>query len=341
MQTPTPTLRAITRRGFTATACGLTIIHRARAADFRLRQYHNQPVEAPLHKRTLEMWAAVEKETHGRVQVAVTPLNNNMKDGDPDPLQMVQRGELEFLTLAGNGLGGLAPAANAQATPYAFNSSAEALRAADGPLGDYIREELKAKGVYAVPRGCFDNGMHQITTATRPVRTAADLQGLKMRIPGSRLYHEFFQQFGATTMGMNINMLHDALKSGKVEAQDDPFDVAELFKLYEVQKYISVTNHSWSGYNFLAGLKTWQSLPADIQAIIERNVQKYVALQRADAARLNGKLRVELMKRGMIINQADTASFRAPLATYYPRWKESIGARATMLLEAQVGKLGA
>lgn len=139
---------------------------------------------------------------------------------------------------------------------------------------------------------------------------------------------------------MNINMLHDALKSGKVEAQDDPFDVAELFKLYEVQKYMSVTNHSWSGYNFLAGLKTWQSLPADVQAIIERNVQKYVALQRADGRGLNQKLRGELTKRGMIINEADVASFRAPLANYYPRWKEAIGSRAAMLLEAQVGKLG-
>ncbi len=306
-----------------------------------MRQYHNQPVESALHKRTLEMWAAVAKETHGRVQVLVTPLNNNMKDGDPDPLAMVQSGELDFYTLAGNGLGGLVAAASAQATPYAFRNSAEALRAVDGELGDYIREELKAKSVYAVPRGCFDNGMHQVTTAARPVRTAADLQGLKMRIPGSRLYQDFFRQFGATTVGMNINMLHDALKSGTVEAQDDPFDVAELFKLYEVQKYISVTNHSWSGYNFLASLKKWQSLPADVQGIIERNVQKYVRLQRADTARLNGKLRGELTKRGMIINEADTASFRAPLANYYPRWKESIGSRATMLLEAQVGKLGA
>jgi len=305
-----------------------------------MRQYHNQPPEAPLHQRLVEMWSAVNRETGGRVEVKITPLNNGMQDGDPDPMGMLLRGELEFLTNAGNGLASLVPAANVQATPFAFRNSAEAFRAIDGALGDYLREELKAKGVYALPRGCFDNGIHQITTATKPIRAAADLQGLKMRVPGSPIYHEFFKTFGAVTTGMNINMLHDALKAGRVEAQEDPLDVAELFKLYEVQKYMSMTNHSWSGYNLIANLKMWQALPAEIQRVIERNAEKFVRLQRADAARLNGKLRAELTHRGMLFNDPDTASFRAPLGGFYARWKESIGSKATSLLEAQVVRLG-
>jgi TRAP-type transport system periplasmic protein len=334
---------AITRRRFSAAAgAGLVLIcRRAKAADFPMRQYHNQPVEAPLHKRMTEMWAAVRKETHGRVEVSIVPENNRMKDGDPDPLAMLTRGELEFYTVAGNGLTGVVPAADVQATPYAFRDSAQALAAIDGDLGAYLREELKAKGLYAVPYGCFDNGMHQITTASRPIRTVADLQGLKMRVPGSQLYQEFFRMFGVSTTGMNLNMLHDALKSGRVEAQDDPFDVAELFKLYEVQKYMNVTKHSWSGYNLLANLNKWQSLPADVQAAIERNTRKYTRLQRADAARLNRTLRPALEKRGMQFNETDTASLRAPLGAYYARWKASIGSKATALLEAHAGKLGA
>jgi TRAP-type C4-dicarboxylate transport system substrate-binding protein len=190
-----------------------------------------------------------------------------------------------------------------------------------------------------LPRACFDNGIHQITSAAKPVKTAADLQGLKMRVPGSQLYQEFFRGFGVTTVTMNINMLHDALKSGRAEAQDDPFDVAELFKLYEVQKYMNVTAHSWSGYNLLANLKMFQDLPADIQKIIERNAEKYVKLQRADAARLQRTLRKELEKKGMVFVESDIPSFRANLGTYYPRWKNSIGTKATSILEAQVGKM--
>ncbi|MEQ1886952.1 MAG: TRAP transporter substrate-binding protein [Bryobacteraceae bacterium] len=332
---------SLTRRGFQKAALGglVLICRQARAADFTIKQYHNQPVEAPLHKRLTQMWAAVEKETRGRVTAVITPLNNNMKDGDPDPLPMMLRGEIDFFTVAGNNLAGQVPAYEAQATPYVFRDSAHALRVCDGELGDYLREELKAKGLYALPKACFDNGIHQITTTNKPVRTAADLQGMKMRVPGSQLYHDFFRAYGVTTMTTNINMLYDALKSGKAEAQDDPYDVAELFKLYEVQKYMNVTEHSWSGFNLLANLKRWQSMPADVQTIIERNAAKYVRLQRADAARSQRRLRKELVKKGMVFVESDIASFRANLSPYYARWKSAIGSKATAIIEAQAGKM--
>ena len=92
----------------------------------------------------------------------------------------------------------------------------------------------------------------------------------------------------------NSRVVYDALKAGTVDAQDDPWDVVELFKFYEVQKYGSVTDHSWSGYNLLASLKVWQSLPADIQQVIERTARRYVALQRADTDNLNDQLRRDL-----------------------------------------------
>ena len=92
----------ITRRRFTqglAAAGGVLLIsRRAPAADFHMRQYHNQPVEAPLHKRLTQMWEAVKTETQGRVQVEIFPENNHFKDGDPDPLNLLLDGKLEFYT---------------------------------------------------------------------------------------------------------------------------------------------------------------------------------------------------------------------------------------------------
>ena len=339
---PKPT---VTRRHFNKSlmaAGGMILLRkRVRAAEFPMRQYHNQFVESPLHKRLVEMWAAVSAETGGRVQVEVFPENNHPKAGDPGPMQMLLHGELEFSAVSGLGLASLVPAADVQSTPFAFRTEAQVFQALDGDLGDYLREELKAKGLYAVPRGCFDNGLHQITCATRPIRAASDMRGLKIRVPGSAMYLEFFKSFGAVTTSMNISNLYAALKSGLVEAQDDPVDIAELFKLYEVQKYMSLTNHSWSGFNLLANLKVWQGLPVDVQRVIERNTQKFTRLQRADAAASNGpQARNRLIQRGMMINDVDTASFRAGLGAFYPRWKQWIGQRATSLLEAQVGRLG-
>ncbi len=306
---------------------------RARAADFTLRHQHGLPEDSPLHKRALEMWSAIRTETGGRVDVQIT------RNGDAN-LDMLTKGDLAFMTLAGNALASLMPAADVQATPYGFRNPAQVYRALDGALGDYLRDELRAKGLYAVPGGCFENGMHQITSATRPIRTAADFQGLKIRVPGSPVYQDFFKSLGAQIVTTNLTRTYDALKSGIVEAQDDPWDVVELFKFYEVQKYASVTEHSWSGYNMLASMKVWQSLPADVQKVIETNTRKFVGLQRTDNDALNVELRRDLEKKGMVFNEADKSSFRPALTAFYPRWKQHIGQRAWDLLEAQVGKLG-
>src|SRR5580692_8473255 len=114
----------ITRRRFTiglaAVGGSLLAARRVPAADFHMRQYHNQPVESPLHKRLVQMWDAVKSETGGRVQVEIFPENNHFKDGDPDPLKLLMDGELEFYTNSGNGLAAIVPAANVQATPFAF-----------------------------------------------------------------------------------------------------------------------------------------------------------------------------------------------------------------------------
>jgi len=306
---------------------------RARAADFTLKHNHNLPVESPLHKRATEMWAAVKAETNGRVDVQIT------RGGEGGAEKLVD-GELAFMTLAGNGLASLVPAFDVQATPYSFKNPAQVYAALDGDLGAYLHQEALAKGIYAVPRGCFENGMHQITSTNKPIRTAADLRGLKMRIPGTSFYQDYFKALGAEVHIMNLTRLYDGLKSGQVEAQDDPWDVVELFKLYEIQKYASVTDHSWSGYNMLASQKVWQSIPADLQRVIETNARKFVALQRADTDNLNEELRRDLEHRGMIFNNADLPSFHAVLPSYYPRWKEHVGQRAWTLLEQYTGRLG-
>ena len=314
-------------------AAGVTlIVRKTQAAEITLKHNHNLPVESPLHKRATEMWAAVKAETNGRVDVQISR-------GDAG-LDTLVGGGLAFMTLAGNSLSAMLPAADVQATPYGFRNPQQVYKAMDGDLGAYLTQELRAKGVYAIPGGCFENGMHQITCTTKPIRNAADLQGLKMRIPGSTVYQDFFRSLGAQVFTMNLTRTYDALKSGMVEAQDDPWDVVELFKFYEFQKYASVTDHSWSGYNMLASMKVWQGLPPDVQRVIETNTRKFVALQRADTDRLNDELRTDLVKKGMTFNEADKASFRPALVPYYPKWKAHIGQRAWDLLEGNVGKLG-
>ncbi|HZP34023.1 MAG TPA: TRAP transporter substrate-binding protein [Candidatus Acidoferrales bacterium] len=334
----------ISRRQFTSScvvAGGLALVSGLKAAPaFKLRQFHNQPEDSPLHKRLVEMWAAVKTETGGRVDVATFPDNDQLPGSDPAALKMLIDGELDFFTLNGGLIGTVVPAVNVQGIPFAFHNEEQVYRAIDGNLGEYLAKEMASKGIYAVPRACFENGFRQITCSVKPIRTADDLNGIKMRTPDTPIYVECWRALGATPVVFNFNKIYEVLKNKQADAQDNPLNVAELLKLYEVQKYISLTNHIWSGFNLIANLKMWRGLPSDVQQIIQRNAEKYVKLQRDDTDKMNHELAPRLQQRGMMINQPDASSFRSRLGDYYARWKGTIGSEAWALLESHVGKLG-
>ena len=332
---------ALTRRTVLAGAAGATIIvKRGRAADYKFSQYHNQTTAGPLHRNIVAMWDAIRNETNGRVEATVFPENNTLAAGDPAALKLLISGEIQFFTLMGGIIGTVVPVAEAQQVPFAFKSSPEAHKAIDGALGTYVGEEMAAKGMYLFPVAGFDNGMRQVTTVVRPVVKPDDLAGVKIRVPPGQMIFDTFQAFGAEPVTTPANLIYDAIKTGRVGAQENPLVVLDGFKIYEVVKYVSMTNHSWSGFNQMAHLPTWKSLPDDIKAVITRNVTKFVRQQRDEQGKLNASLRDTFAARGLVFNEVDQARFRARLSGVYASWKEKLGTKCWGLLEAQVGKLG-
>jgi tripartite ATP-independent transporter DctP family solute receptor len=324
-----------------ATAIGSTIIIRpAGAADYNFAQYHNQAAGGTLHKNLIAMWDAVRAETNGRVETKVHAENNKLPGGDPDALKMLIGGEIQFFTLMGGIIGTVVPVAEAQQVPFAFKSAVDAHKAIDGPFGKYIGEEMAAKGMYLFPVAGFDNGMRQVATVSRPIVKPEDFAGMKVRVPPGQLIFDTFKAFGAEPVTTPANAIYSSLQSGRVEAQENPLSIVDGFKLYELVKYVSMTNHMWSGFNLMAHLATWQKLPSDIQAVIERNATKYVRQQREDQGKLNASLRGSFAARGLQFNDVDQAVFRARLPNVYAGWKEKLGSKCWGLLEAEVGRLG-
>lgn len=323
-----------------AAAGSALIVRPALAAEYRFSQYHNQAASGTLHNNLVAMWQAVAAETNGRVETTVYPENNKLPGGDPDALKMLIAGEIQFFTLMGGIIGTVVPVAEAQQLPFAFRSPAEAQKAVDGPLGKYIGEEMAAKGMYLFPVAGFDNGMRQVASMSRPISSPEDFAGMKIRVPPGQMMLDTFSAFGAQPVTTSANKIYDALKSGKVEAQENPLAIVEGFKLYELVKYVSLTNHMWSGFNAMAHAATWKALPDDIKSVIGRNVTKYVRRQRQDQAALNASLRDDFARRGLVFNEVDQAAFRARLPGVYATWKQKLGSKCWSLVEAEVGKLG-
>ncbi len=303
-------------------------------------QVHSQPPDSHLQKFLLDLWDAVRAETAGRLDVSVHPSSMNVAGAGPNVLKKVISGEIEFHVLMGPALAHVVPAMEVQGLPFAYTSSEQVARVMDGALGDYLCGEMAAQGLHGFPRGLMENGFRQIVSVDRPVRDAADLAGYRMRLPGGRIFTDVFETLGAVPVTISVDRLYAALRDGKVDGQENPLVVAEENRLYEVCHRVSVTNHMWSGFNLYGNLRFWQSLPADVQEIVHRNVAKFVAAQRENVRRVNAGLESQLVRRGMQFNSADTASFRRLLsAGFYERWRKEIGSTAWGLLEREIGKL--
>ncbi len=323
-----------------AAAAATFLIRPAAAADYRFTQYHNQAASGTLHQNLNAMWEAVRTESNGRVEVHVHAENNKLAGGDLAALKMLMDGEIQFFTLMGGIIGTVVPVAEAQQVPFAFRSASEAHSAIDGAFGRYIGAEMAAKGMYLFPVGGFDNGMRQVATVSRPISKPEDFAGMKIRVPPGQMIIDTFKAFGAEPITTTANQIYDALKTGRVEAQENPLAILEGFKLYELVKYVSLTSHMWAGFNLMAHLSTWKALPDDIKEVIERNAAKYVRQQRQQQGELNARLRQDFSNRGLIFNDIDQAAFRAKLPEVYAKWKEKLGVTCWNLLEANVGKLG-
>jgi len=285
---------------------------------FHYRLGVNQPAQSPTAKRLAEMAEAIHRDTDGAFRLDVFP--ESRLGPDPQMFADVQKGALDFY-LAGATLGGAAPSSALPLLPFTFADNTAVFAALDGALGDVIRRELAAAGLHAF-RHCWLNGFHHITTSNRPVRDADDFQGLKIRTPGGELAADFFRTLGAEPGMVPFSGMYDALKEKTFDGQSDPLGVVQSLRLDEVQTYLSLTGHWWSGFTLMANAARWQAVPGEIQTVIERNTEHFAKLQRQDVEAVNAAGEAELARRGMIVNHADIASFRARLGDFYARWRQ-------------------
>lgn len=296
----------------------------------------NQPAESPTARRLAEMADAIERETDGGFVLDVHP--ESRLGPDPQMFADVQKGTLEFY-LSGATLGGVAPSSALPMLPFAFTSSRPVFAALDGELGNVIRGELARSGLFAF-RHSLQNGFHHITTSKRPINTASDFDGLKIRTPGGAIATDFFQTLRAEPGMVPFSGMYDALKAKTFDGQSDPLGVVQSLKLDEVQTYLSMTGHWWSGFTLLVHAAAWNALPADIRWVTERNVEAYAKRQRSDVERINAEGEKVLAERGMVVNHADAGSIRHRLGDFYTRWKAKFPPATWRQLEAHADGLG-
>lgn len=336
--------RLISRRlmlGTTAAALPLPGLMRARGdtPEFEMKLANDNPMTHPNTIRQMEAVDRILKETNGRVKISVFP--NNQLGGDTDMLSQLRSGALEFMTLSGLILSTFTPLSSIYGIGYAFPNYKAVWAAVDGDLGGIIRAAVEKAGLYAFEK-VWDNGFREISSSTHPIRTPDDLKGYKIRVPVSPLWTSMFQAFGAAPASINFSEVYSALQTKIVEGQENPLINIETAKLYEVQKYISMTRHMWDGFLMLGNGKNWRGLPPDVRAVITKHFNGSAEDQRKDYADSDDKLRSVLESQGMVFNEPDPEAFRQVLikAGFYNQWRDKYGAEAWAVLEKYAGKIG-
>jgi tripartite ATP-independent transporter DctP family solute receptor len=323
------TLAAIVTSGFRA---------HAQTADFTYKYANNLPVTHPLNVRAQEAADRIKKDTGGKFELQIFP--NNQLGSDTDVLSQLRSGGVEFFTLSPLILSTLIPTASISGIGFAFPDYSAVWKAMDGDLGAYMRAQIAKANLVAMDK-IWDNGFRQITTSNKPIQTPADLKDFKIRVPPSPLWTSMFSALGASPTSINFAEVYTALQTKVVDGQENPLAIVATAKLYEVQKYCSLTNHMWDGFWFLANRPAWEAVPQDMRDIVAKNLNEAGLAEREDVAKLNAGVQGDLAAKGMVFNQPDPTAFRDALrkAGFYGDWKRRFGPEAWGKLEAAIGSL--
>ena len=309
------------------------------AAEYQWKFALDATADHPMSVRAVEAFAAIRKETNGQLDVRVFP-NNSLGDVT-QMLVQVRSGAIEMHGGAGGVLDSVVPVASIENVAFAYPTRQVAFAALDGDLGAEIRARILDVGLVAFDK-IWENGYRDITNNLRPIRTVDDLTGLKLRVSPGKLRVDTFKSLGVAVTPFPSNQLYTALQTHIVDGQETPLVYVSTQHYYEVQKYASLTRHSWSGYWTLVNLEKWNTLPPALQQLLRTRLNEAAVLERHDNAILESSVQDKLSREGLAFNSVNQAPFKEKLVSegYYARWKATFGDKAWNALEKYTGKLG-
>lgn len=201
-------------------------------------------------------------------------------------------------------------------TPFLFNNAKEADAILDGPIGQKVMDKLQDKGLVGLVY--WENGFRNMTNNKRPITKMEDFDGIKLRVMQNPVYLDSFKRLGANAIPLPFSELFSALETKAVDGQENPYNTILSSKFFEVQKYLSVTNHVYSPWIMLASRKWWDSLSKDEQKVLMDAARASREFERRDTREEAARALADLRAKGMQINElspAESARMRDRLTT--------------------------
>lgn len=248
----------------------------ANGETYTMRISHAVAETHPSHQTLLAFEKAVEEGTNGAVQVELIP--NGALGGETQLAEMVQLGSLQGTVIGADAGSGIIPEFALIGAPYLFNSRASVYAALDGEFGDTLAEKAANFNIYVA--GWGDAGFRNVTNSKHEIVTPDDLKGIKIRVMENELHMDLFKAFGASPSPIAFNELFTALQQKTVDAQENPITVFTVSGFYEVQHYMTTTEHVYTAAPFLISQSWLDTLPAEYQTVVKDAASQWVTDQR-------------------------------------------------------------
>jgi len=301
-----------------AVAVGLAIAASPAWAQKVLRLSHNAAPGNPKAEASIKFAELVAQKTNGRIKVDVG--GSAQYGDDVESLTNMRLGTLAFSANSQGSSSGVVPQFSVVGLPFLFKDLNHAYKVIDGPVGQQLNELAKAKGLVVL--AFWDNGIRHTSNNKRPITKPEDLAGIKIRTPPDPITIEIFTALGANPTPLAFSELYIALQQGVVDGQENPLMNINSSKLYEVQKFISLTGHKYETTPLLASKMIWDTISKDDQKAILEAAAEAGKLNRQMSLASDADLRKKLTAAGVQFNEVDKGPFVAKTKPVYDKWSK-------------------
>jgi len=296
----------------------------AGAADFVLKFSHVVSENTPKGKAAVFFEKRLEELSNGKIDVQVYPSSQLYKD--KAVLKAIKLDSVQMACPSFSKFGKFVPQLALFDLPFLFKDMGHLHRVQDSEVGQKLKDMVTAKGYVALD--FWDNAFKQFTDSKRPLIKPSDAKGLKFRIMSSKVLEEQFKAVGANPQMMPFSEVYSALQQGVIDGQENTNSNIYTKKFYDVQKYMTVSNHGYLGYLVVMSKKFWNSLPADLQANVKQAMKEATAKEREWAVDLDKSQFAEIEKYAKetgkleitTLTPEQRAEWRDVMSTIYPKF---------------------
>ncbi|MCP5152870.1 MAG: TRAP transporter substrate-binding protein [Ectothiorhodospiraceae bacterium] len=307
-------------------ALGVALGGSAHAETIVLKAGHSANPDEPYHIGLTEFARIVKERTNGRVEVQIFP--NNQLGNEKEMIEGLLLGTLD-ITVPSNGVvTNFVPQLGIFDLPFLFRDRAHMYKVMDGPVGQTLDKAMQAKGFRLL--GFYEAGIRHIMTRSKPINSYADLQGLKIRTMGVPAHVASFNAFGANATPLAYSELYGALQSGVVDGAEAANTNYNSKKFYEVAPHWAQIGWTALVADLIMSEQRYQSLPADVQAILSEAGLASAAAERAAYEKSDNSLLGDLKEKGVKVTHPDPKPFREASKAVYDAFVKTEQDRALL-----------